>query len=134
MKKKFLIILFVLVVIFLLTRNSSSFGSNGLKTIESKLSDQNDSTTETKVNKSDITDDTVLIFHATWCGYCKQAMSKFKDAVAQSKGKVILVDADKNRDLVDEYGIEGFPTIIKGDKTKYDGTRETADILEFANS
>jgi thiol-disulfide isomerase/thioredoxin len=125
----------LLIVFYLLMRNTSGFGK-GMKQEESKLTEkEQDSEPKIKISEEDIKDDTVLIFHATWCGYCKDAMSKFKDAVTRAKGKVILVDADKNQDLVTKYGIKGFPTIIKGDKTEYKGTSRNADdIIAFLES
>jgi len=83
-----------------------------------------------------IADDSVLIFYAPWCGHCKQSMGEFKKAVERGQGKVILVDAtdDSNTSLAGEYAIKGFPTIIRGDKTKYSGSRTADDIVDFSKS
>lgn len=56
-------------------------------------------------------------FTATWCGWC----TKLKDEVfstdefkktAGEKLVLVAIDADKNRELVDKYKVEGFPTIL----------------------
>jgi len=86
--------------------------------------------------KPSISKDSVLIFYAPWCGYCKKDMSKFKEAVKQGNGKVILIDADEpeNEKLRMEYGVQGYPTIVKGDKTKFDyKDRSTENIIAFLN-
>jgi protein disulfide-isomerase len=56
-------------------------------------------------------------FTASWCGWCtklKEDVFSQKDFLAYAKEKLILVviDADQKRDLVDQYGVQGFPTII----------------------
>ena len=96
---------------------------------ESKMS-----TTSKSAKNDTITDDTVIIFHASWCGHCKKAMPEFKKASEQ--GNVILMDSDdpKSKALMNKYSISGFPTIIKGDGTVYKGSRTASDILEFADS
>ena len=88
--------------------------------------------------KSNIADDSVLIFYAPWCGHCKDSMPVFKEAVASGQGKVIIIDAtdDTNKDIVKKYEneIKGFPTIIKGDKTKFTGDRTEGGIKHFLES
>ena len=77
--------------------------------------------------------DNVYIFYAPWCGHCKRSKPEFEKAVEQGGGKVIMVDAtdEKNKDLLQEYNVNGFPTIIKGDGTPYNGSRTAQDILRF---
>ena len=83
-----------------------------------------------------ISPDTVLIFYAPWCGHCKRSMDDFKDAELKGNGKVILIDADEpeNENLKTKYGVQGFPTIIKGDGTKYNGGRTALEILDFVKN
>lgn len=81
------------------------------------------------------------IFYTDWCGHCK----KFKPIYENELPKLIeenkinctidAIDADKNKDIVDEYGVTGFPTVIlelfDGTKKTYDGPREASAIIEF---
>ena len=82
-----------------------------------------------------ISDDSVLIFHAPWCGHCVNSMPEFEKAVLQGNGKIVLIDStnDSNKDLVEKYNVKGFPTIIKGDETKYTGARKAEKIVDFSN-
>ena len=86
--------------------------------------------------KPGIASDSVIIFFAPWCGYCKSNLPQFKDAVARGQGKVVLVDATDpdNKELTTKYNVRGYPTIIKADRTAYKGNRTADDILDFANS
>lgn len=56
-------------------------------------------------------------FSATWCGWC----SKMSEEVFEKKefqeyaGKnfvLVTLDADQNREIVDKFKVEGFPTIL----------------------
>ena len=93
----------------------------------------NSDTTSVKPN---INKDSVLIFYAPWCGHCKSSMDEFKNAVAQGQGDIILIDStdDSNTSLIDKYDIKGFPTIIKGDGTKYTGSRTAESIVSFSKN
>ena len=88
---------------------------------------------ESKIDS--ITDDTVLIFYAPWCGHCKKAMPEFIKATEMSNGKVMLVNSDdpKNKKLIQEHGVSGFPTIKKANGTEYKGGRTSEDIKSFAD-
>jgi thiol-disulfide isomerase/thioredoxin len=84
-----------------------------------------------------ISNGTVMIFFAPWCGHCNDAKGEFEKAVAGGGGDIIMVDATDpdNAALVAKYKITGFPTIIKGDGTAYNVTsREADDIIAFKNS
>ena len=83
-----------------------------------------------------VTDSSVLIFYAPWCGHCKSSMDEFKKAVAQGQGDIVLIDStdESNASLVSKYNVQGFPTIIKGDGTKYSGSRTAESIVAFKDS
>ena len=100
---------------------TSKFGGNSLS-----YSSDND-----KINN--ITDDTVLIFYAPWCGHCKKSMNDFKQATSQGNGKVMMINSDENPDIVKQYSVNGFPTIMKSNGTKYTGGRDASSIIDFAN-
>jgi thiol-disulfide isomerase/thioredoxin len=115
-----IIILMLTILILMLCKNRSTFGAGS-------------TTVKTSVNPA-ISDDSVLIFYAPWCGYCKNSMRDFKNAVARGQGKVILIDAteDSNKDLAEQYGVQGFPTIIKGNREPFNGPdRSEESIIEF---
>ena len=78
----------------------------------------------------------VYIFYAPWCGFCKESMDKFNDAVIRGNGQIVLVDStdDANKALVEKYGISGYPTIIKENGIKYSGDRSADSILTFART
>jgi thiol-disulfide isomerase/thioredoxin len=80
-----------------------------------------------------ITDDTVVIFFAPWCGHCKSAKPEFEKAVQNGGGGIVMIDATvpDNKKLVEKYNVRGFPTIMKGNKP-FNGNRTEKDILEFA--
>ena len=82
-----------------------------------------------------ISKDTTMIFHAPWCGHCKNSMEEFKQAVKDGNGKVVLIDStdESNTGLVTEYGVNGFPTIMKGG-VKYSGERKADAIVKFSKS
>ncbi len=83
-----------------------------------------------------ISSETVIIFFAPWCGHCKDAKDEFEDAVARGGGDIIMIDATDpdNKTLVDKFGITGFPTIIKGNGTKFTGDRTADAIIKFKDS
>jgi len=112
-----IIILLTIIIIFICS-SSSKFGA---------------SSTSTSIAPT-LSNDSVLIFYAPWCGHCKDNMDKFKKAVSEGNGKIILIDStdDSNKEIVEKYDIKGFPTIIKADGTKYTGERNVDDIKTFA--
>ena len=76
---------------------------------------------------------TVYIFYAPWCGYCKKSMDDFNQA-SNKNSKIRLINSDQNPDLVKKYNVKGFPTIIKSNGQIYSGDRSTSSILDFADS
>jgi thiol-disulfide isomerase/thioredoxin len=92
-------------------------------------------TTPMEAKTDSITEDTVLIFIAPWCGHCKSAMPEFIKASEMSDGKVILINSDdpKNKKLMEKHSVRGFPTIKKANGTEYKGGRTSEDIKKFAD-
>lgn len=86
---------------------------------------------DTKIDN--ITDDNVLIFHAKWCGHCKNSMPEFIKA-NKKNSKIILIDSDENPDLVKKYNVKGFPTIMKASGEQFRNTRDAESICDFADS
>ena len=77
-----------------------------------------------------------MIFHAPWCGHCKASMSEFTKASEDPRANIKLINTDKpeNKPLVKQHGVNGFPTIMKEDGTKYTGKRTADEIVKFALS
>ena len=78
----------------------------------------------------------IYLFKATWCGHCKQFTPIWdalqNDADLKSKYTFKTIDADKDKQVIKDWKIEGFPTIIKKDGTnaiEYVGER-TADAVK----
>lgn len=80
-----------------------------------------------------ISRDSIMIFFAPWCGHCERAKPEFEKARRGGRGDIHLIDATDpdNKKIVEKYQISSFPTIIKTDGTKYDGSRTAEEILEF---
>ena len=56
----------------------------------------------------------VIDFFATWCGPCKMQAPILDEVEKNHHGEVIFqrIDIDQNLDLVQEFGIEGVPTLM----------------------
>ena len=73
----------------------------------------------------------LMLFYVTWCPHCKQAKPVWDAMKEKYNGKAIngtvvnfkSFDCDKEEQMADKYGIEGFPTIklVRGDN----------DVVEF---
>lgn len=53
-------------------------------------------------------------FWATWCGPCKSMAPDLDQIARESPDDVLIakVDVDKNKALVDRFGIQSMPTIL----------------------
>lgn len=56
----------------------------------------------------------VIDFWATWCGPCMRLLPQMEAMAEQFKGKVIFykVNADKEKDLCNHFGIQALPTLF----------------------
>lgn len=81
----------------------------------------------------------VVAFVANGCGHCTQMKPSLHSSAKKSNIPVFTSHAHRDgiMDLVQEYNVEGFPTVIKfknGQKLKeYQGTRQTDDLVKFYN-
>lgn len=82
----------------------------------------------------------LFAFTAKWCGHCHHFLPTFeklrREYVNDNKLKCINVDEENNKELVESYGVEGFPTIQLYDGKKfheYTGGRDINNIRDFVN-
>merc|ERR1712194_126540 len=83
--------------------------------------------------------DTMVEFHAPWCGHCKQfagAYSSIARALAEIK-TIQLVKIDATENEIDEVEVKGFPTFYffkASDPSKpilYEGERSEEEMTKF---
>lgn len=85
---------------------------------------------------------TVVLFYTDWCGHCQNfkptwhaMMNKYQ---GQSNIKLDEINCGENKEIAQQYQIEGYPTIIKfSDQSPpkvYEGNRSPADLDQFINS
>ncbi len=55
-----------------------------------------------------------LFFFAEWCGYCKRERPIYEKLKIDYDGKIVFLDinAEKNTELSDMFGVSGFPTMF----------------------
>lgn len=83
----------------------------------------------------------LLAFTAKWCGHCHHFLPTFeklrREYVDDSKLKTVNVDEKDNQDLVELYGIDGFPSIKLHDGKKlhdFTGGRDINSIRDWVNN
>jgi protein disulfide-isomerase A6 len=80
-------------------------------------------------------------FFAPWCGHCKKLAPTFEElasAFTSKKASVVIakVDADKNRELGQRFGVKGFPTLMWFKPNSltpetYTGPRDLAGLTRY---
>ncbi|KAJ3194572.1 hypothetical protein HK101_002383 [Irineochytrium annulatum] len=81
--------------------------------------------------------DWFIMFMAPWCGHCKRMMPAFEELAQSKQGmmNIATVDSTVNPDLVNKFGIKGFPTLkfVRGPKkvVDYSGGRTVVDMQTF---
>lgn len=78
----------------------------------------------------------MVIIKADWCGYCQRALPELNKVsnLTGSGYPIFKIDADKNKNLVNSMGVQGYPTIFFINKSgtvaeKYNGDRTRDAIL-----
>ena len=82
----------------------------------------------------------LMLFHADWCGHCHHFMPTFeklrREYVDNNLLNVVKI-SDKNKELISEYQIGGYPTIKLYDGNKfhdYNGGRDINSIRDYVNN
>ncbi|CAM8909997.1 unnamed protein product [Rhodiola kirilowii] len=76
-------------------------------------------------------------FYAPWCGHCQLLAPEYAAAATELKGEGVVlakVDATEENELSQEYGVEGFPTVvffIDGHHKPYTGQRTKEGIVTW---
>jgi len=88
----------------------------------------------------------VMLFHADWCGHCKEFMpvwKEFKDHIIKDKDdysnvKALDFESGKDPKVMKKYNVKGFPTIKIVDKhgnvNDYKGERSKDALLNELNN
>ena len=90
---------------------------------------------------------TIRMFKVDWCPHCKKALPEFQQIENEYSGKTVnghklefaVVDGEDsaNQSLVNEYKIQGYPTIVltKGGKNiEYDAKVDKPTLDKFINT
>jgi protein disulfide-isomerase-like protein len=85
-------------------------------------------------------DKVMVLFYADWCGHCKKIKPTWEDACKSAnkeKKQMVMVDvggkSKEQKELIDKYNIDGFPTILvfqNGKPEPYSGARTVESFLK----
>jgi thiol-disulfide isomerase/thioredoxin len=78
----------------------------------------------------------IVVFYATWCGYCQMLVPEYKKLGDMKKINVYAIDVDKNPNLTQYFEIQGYPTIKRVNKLgeikeTYNGERTANNMLMY---
>jgi protein disulfide-isomerase A6 len=91
----------------------------------------------------DTTKHVFVEFYAPWCGHCKHLAPIWDklSTIFKNEPNVVIanIDADKHKDIANQFGVSGFPTIKwfgkdSKDGKPYNGGRELADLVNYVNN
>lgn len=80
---------------------------------------------------------TVYIFTAKWCSHCLKAMPMFKELaneLSQDKIAFKFIDEANNKDMLKEFNVTSFPTVImtvNGKNVTFSGERTKQNLKNF---
>lgn len=77
----------------------------------------------------------VILFKADWCSHCKTFLPLWKSLQKKYKNKYnfITYDSDANKNMIEKYKINGFPTLYINNK-EYTGSREVNELIKYFDS
>ena len=93
-------------------------------------------------NQVDETKKNIILFKADWCGHCQQFKDTWKALKSnkeyENKYNFIEYDADADKNALEKYKIDGFPTLLIQNKNEkpvqYEGERKIDSIIKFINT
>lgn len=82
----------------------------------------------------------IVYFYWEQCGHCKEFTPTWEKFVSESKIPSLSYEkyeAEKDKDFISKYGVEGYPTVMcldsDGNKVKeYEGDRSLESLHDFA--
>jgi thiol-disulfide isomerase/thioredoxin len=90
---------------------------------------------------------TIRMFKVDWCPHCKKALPEFQQVENEYNGKTVngykldcvVVDGEDpaNQALVNEFKIQGYPTIVltkDGKNIEYDAKVDKPTLIKFINT
>ena len=79
----------------------------------------------------------LILFYADWCGHCQQFKPIWKEIKEKNLNiNYIEYNDEINANKINEFGVQGFPTIIlkKGDNLiRFEEERTSNKLIEFIN-
>lgn len=109
------LLLVVLIVFFLYKTNRlSKISSTHTRVLSSFEAEVTDAEFAEMVIETSKKTPVLVDFYATWCGPCKAFTPVLAQLAADYQGKFLLakIDVDKNRKVVEDYGIRSMPTVL----------------------
>ena len=80
----------------------------------------------------------VVLFHASWCGHCRQMLPAYEKAAARLQLPLAAMECDHAEDVVQQYGLRGYPTVLKfrpgRAAAEYSGDRSEEDLVRFVRA
>lgn len=87
----------------------------------------------------------IYLFKADWCGHCnnfKKVWNKVGESFQDDKINFIAYDSEKNKQIIDTFKIQGYPTILirinnstnngtNNDTTEYNGGRDEDTFINY---
>ena len=141
----FIMLMFVLVIIIFLAifRSVSPFLTMGLG-LNAHIGSLRGSFQIEAFDNQESSKKCFVMFYAPWCGHCKTTKPEFEKFQESYKGsiKILAIDCedDKNKEIVAQQDIKGFPTIryypdgLSGQYTEYNGGRTTDDFNQYVSN
>lgn len=135
-------ILAVLLIVFIMCKYKNKTPSElfeGFPTFASLNFTNSTSTSSEKLTFNK--DNQILFMYADWCGHCQQFKPEWEAFEGWCKNNGVTCKAinggdESNGPLIQKYGIEGFPTVLKCDKngnkiSEYLGARNQAGLIAY---